>query len=107
MKKHLVLFIVLCAIILSSCGIAPAAPVPPTVVLVTVAPNASPTPTPFQPIPVTQAPLDPPTDIPTFTPEPPTNTPLPTFEFTATSLVPPTVPAQTSRTQYTIYALLD
>jgi hypothetical protein len=107
MKKHFCFFIVLCAIILSSCGIAPAALVPPTVVLVTVAPNASPTPTPFQPIPATQAPLDPPTDIPTFTPEPPTNTPLPTFEFTATSLVPPTVPAQTSRTQYTMYALLD
>ena len=107
MTKHFCFFIVLCAIILSSCGIAPSAPVPPTLVLVTANPNASPTPTPFQPIAATPVPLESPTLIPTFTPEPPTNTPLPTFEFTATVLVPPTTPPQTSRTQYILFALLD
>lgn len=44
---------------------------------------------------------------PSFTPEPPTNTPPPTFAFTATSLPQPTSPPQTSRTQYTLFALLD
>jgi hypothetical protein len=107
MNKNIIILCVLCGIILSSCGIAPTAPVPPTPVLVTADPNALPTPTPFQPIAATLVPLESPTLIPTFTPEPPTNTPLPTFAFTATSLIPPTVPPQTARTQYTLFTLLD
>ncbi len=107
MKKHFQVFIILCGLIISSCGIAPSAPVPPTLVLVTVNPNALPTPTPFQPVPLTLPPLESPTLIPTFTPEPPTDTPLPTFAFTATALIPPTIPPQTARTQYTMFALLD
>ena len=70
---------------------------PPTLVVVTQDPASSPSPTPFQPVPLT----------PSFTPEPPTNTPPPTFAFTATSLPQPTSPPQTSRTQYTLFALLD
>ena len=70
---------------------------PPTLVVVTQDPGASPTPTPFQPVTLT----------PSFTPQPPTNTPPPTFAFTATSLPQPTSPPTTSRTQYTLFALLD
>jgi len=107
MTKQFRVVIVLCLWILASCGIAPSAPVPPTLALVTADPNALPTPTPFQPLPATPVPLESPTLIPTFTPLPPSNTPLPTFEFTATPLVSPTTPPQTSRTQYTLFALLD
>ena len=81
--------------------------IPPTLVLVTQASNASPTPTPFQPVTLTPLPLESPTLIPTFTPEPPTNTPPPTFAFTSTPLPQSTSPPQTSRTQYTRFALLD
>ena len=70
---------------------------PPTLVVVTQDPGASPTLTPFQPVTLT----------PSFTPQPPTNTPPPTFAFTATSLPQPTSPPTTSRTQYTLFALLD
>ncbi len=79
--------------------------VPPPIVLVTTNPNPSSTPTPFQPAGVVLAPTD--VVLPSFTPEPPTDTPLPTLEFTATTLPSPTAPAPTARTQYTIYALLD
>jgi len=51
-----------------------------------------------------------PTDVTlaaTFTPVPPTDTPLPTLEFTATTLPSPTAPSTSARTQYTIFALLD
>ena len=81
--------------------------VPPTLVLVTANPNALPTPTPFQPGDSNYIPIEAPTLESTFTPLPPTNTPLPTLEFTATSLPQPTSPPQTGRTQYTLYALLD
>jgi hypothetical protein len=47
------------------------------------------------------------TPIASFTPPPPTDTPLPTLEFTATTLASPTAPAASARTQYTLYALLD
>jgi len=107
MTKHFRFFIVLFSIILSSCGITPSASNPAPIVLVTANPNALPTPTPFQPIPATAAPLESPTLISTFTPLPPSDTPLPTFEFTVTPLVSPTTPPQTSRTQYTMFALLD
>lgn len=78
-----------------------------SVITVTPNPNASSTPTPFQPVTLTPTALASPTLIPTFTPEPPTNTPPPTFAFTATSLPQPTSPPQSSRTQYTLFALLD
>jgi hypothetical protein len=38
---------------------------------------------------------------------PPSDTPPPTLEHTATPLASPTAPSQSARTQYTIYALLD
>ena len=76
----------------------------PTLAFVTMNPNASPTPTPFQPA---EFPSETPTLVYTFTPEPPTDTPLPTLEYTATTLPSPTPPAPFTRTQYTIYALLD
>lgn len=90
-------------LILSACGIAPLAP-PPPVSLITPNPNASATPTPFQPIgglPTATA------TIPTFTAAPPTDTPLPTLAFTATTLPSPTPPSTSARTQYTLHALLD
>src|SRR6266487_2721474 len=105
MTKNLIAFCVLCSLILSSCGIAPSAP-PPTLVFVTANPNASPTSTPFQPI-GNQVPVDPPTLVSTFTPVPPTDTPLPTLEFTATTLPSPTPPPLSARTQYTMFVLLD
>jgi hypothetical protein len=78
--------------------------IPAPIVLVTANPNASPTPTPFQPLGI---PSETPTLAYTFTPEPPTDTPPPTLEFTATTLPSPTAPAATARTQYTLFALLD
>ena len=96
--------------LLSSCGIAPTAPTLPPVELITANPNASATPTPFQPIAATLPLFDPPTVTPTistFTPIPATDTPLPTLEFTATSLPPPVPPPASARTQYSLYALLD
>jgi hypothetical protein len=77
---------------------------PPTLVFVTPNPNALPTPTSFQPAGMSVAPTD---VVTTFTPAPPTDTPLPTLEFTATALASPTIPPTSARTQYTIYALLD
>ena len=95
-------------LLLASCNLsAPTQALPPTLVLVTADPNALPSPTPFQPADSNYIPIDAPTLASTFTPLPPTNTPLPTLEFTATPLPPPTSPPQTSRTQYTLYALLD
>ena len=99
-----VFFLVL---ILSSCNMPQGQTPPPTLVLVTANPNASPTPTPFLPVAFTPTFNQYPTLAASFTPEPPTNTPPPTFAFTATSLPPPTSPPQSSRTQYTMYALLD
>ncbi|HKY54078.1 MAG TPA: hypothetical protein VJM08_07235, partial [Anaerolineales bacterium] len=91
--------------ILSSCGVVPAA-LPPggsgqNFVTVTADLGALPTSTPFQPITATLGPPESPTLIPTFTPAPPTDTPLPTLEFTATTLPSPTAPPPSARTQYT------
>jgi hypothetical protein len=94
-------------LILASCTL-PASNTPPApFVLVTANPNAFPTPTPFQPADSNYVPIEAPTLMSTFTPLPPTNTPLPTFEFTATVLPSPTSFPSASRTQYTLYALLD
>lgn len=92
--------------ILLACNLAQPWGTPPSpgLVLVTANPNALPTLTPFQPI---SMPSETPTLAYTFTPLPPTDTPLPTLEFTATTLPSPTAPAATARTQYTIYALID
>ncbi len=93
-------------LLLTACSLPSALAAPPALVLVTANPNASPTSTPFQPI-GNQVAVDPPTLASTFTPLPPTDTPLPTLEFTATPLASPTPPAPAARTQYTLYALLD
>jgi hypothetical protein len=93
-------------LLLTACSLPSALTDPPALVLVTANPNASPTPTSFQPI-GNQIPVDPPTLVSTFTPLPPTDTPLPTLEYTATPLASPTAPIPTARTQYTLYALLD
>ena len=106
MTKNLIALCVLCSLILSSCVLT-SSTFPPTLVFVTSNPNPSPSPTPFQPLGDSLAPLDPATPLPTFTPLPPTDTPLPTLEFTATSLASPTSPSPSARTQYTMYALLD
>lgn len=100
--KNLRAFIVLFLVLLSACGIAPAAPPLPPVNLITSDPNASATPTPFQPIIQSPTPT-----VPTFTALPPTDTPPPTLAFTATSLPQPTAPPSSARTQYTLHALLD
>src|SRR6266498_4669453 len=91
---------------LTACSLPSALAAPPALVLVTANPSALPTSTPFQPI-GNQIPVDPPTLVSTFTPLPPTDTPLPTLEFTATALASPTAPVASARTQYTLYALLD
>jgi len=94
--------------ILSSCAL-PISNTPPLsdFVLVTANPSSGPSPTPFQPNGAVLLPTEALTLIPSFTPEPPTNTPPPTLEFTATPLPPPTSPSGSTRTQYTLYALLD
>src|SRR5215213_11818681 len=92
--------------LLTACSLPSALAAQPSLVLVTANPNALPTSTPFQPI-GNQVAVDPPTLVSTFTPLPPTDTPLPTLEFTATPLASPTPPAPAARTQYTLYALLD
>lgn len=95
-------------LILTSCSLsAPNQTLPPTLALITADPDASPTPTPFQPSDSNYIPINAPTLASTFTPLPPTNTPLPTLEFTATALPPPTTIPSSARTQYTLYALLD
>jgi hypothetical protein len=98
-------------LILSSCTLPSAAPSSSgsgqSFVLVTPNPSALPTPTPFQPAGVVLAPPDAPTLVSTFTPLPPTDTPLPTLEFTATALPPLTSPAPSTRTHYMIFAILD
>jgi hypothetical protein len=114
MKFLLRLDFFLLLLFLSSCASPQGQALPPALVLVTQDPNASPTPTPFQPVTFAPTASESPTLIPTltpepptFTPEPPTNTPPPTFAFTATSLPQPTSPPTSSRTQYTLFALLD
>src|SRR5918912_2706836 len=91
---------------LVACSLPTSLTAPPALVLVTANPDASPTATAFQPI-GNQVAVDPPTLVSTFTPLPPTDTPLPTLEFTATPLASPTPPAPATRTQYSLYALLD
>src|SRR3972149_4785599 len=114
MTKHLRTFFVFSLVILSSCTIPSAAPSSTgpgqSFVLVTPNPSALPTPTPFQPAGAILAPSDSQTLASTFTPLPPTDTPLPTLEFNATklpSLTPHAPPAPPARTHYTLFAILD
>jgi hypothetical protein len=107
MKLPLRFTFILPLLILSSCALPQGQTAPPTLVFVTANPDASPTPTPFQPVTLTPTSIESPTLIPSYTPEPPTNTPPPTFAFTATSLPQLTSPPQSARTQYTLFALLD
>ncbi|HET9907783.1 MAG TPA: hypothetical protein VFQ23_14125, partial [Anaerolineales bacterium] len=109
-KKKIITLCVLFGFILSSCSLPvapPAAGSGQNFVLVTEDSGALPTSTPFQPVTATIGPLESPTLIPTFTPLPPSDTPLPTLEFTATTLPSPTASPPSSRTQYTMFALLD
>ncbi|HEY3473938.1 MAG TPA: LCP family protein, partial [Anaerolineales bacterium] len=88
MKRFLNIML-LAGFLLGGCGVF--APRPPSAqaalpfALVTAAPNASPTPTPFQPIPLSPTATIPPSPTPDpFTPTPtvppPTETPLPTID---------------------------
>ena len=85
MKKSLRLVLLFFIWISTACVFPIAVKPPPTLVMVTVAPNASPTSTPFQPASGILAPAEAATLISSFTPLPPTNTPLPTLAFTATA----------------------
>ena len=109
--QRLNILCVLSGLILSACGIAAAPPASAgsgqNFVTVTADLGALPTSTPFQPMTATLGPLESPTPMPTFTPLPPSDTPLPTLEFTATTLPSPTAPPPSARTQYTMFALLD
>lgn len=112
MSKTLRLLCLLCVWMLGSCAPAPSgsAPLPQGLVLVTVAPNSTATPTPFQPEAVSETPppsLTPtdtaiPTDTVTPTPLPPTDTSMP-----APTDVPDTPVPANPRTQYTFYVRLD
>jgi len=109
--------IFLCLILLASCtlpvGIPPASS--PPLNLVTVDPNASATPTPFQPVIESFTPLPTLTFLPSLTPQPtltPSATPSPTPTLTAT-IAPPSEPETSdplpasSRPQYTFHVLFD
>ena len=98
--------IALC-LLLTACSYPGWGTAPPTLVFVSPNPESLPTPTPFQPAGDSLAPVDPATPLPTFTQLPPTDTPLPTLEFTATPLAQPTASSPSARTQYTLHALLD
>ncbi len=109
MRRILCFICVLCVWMVTSCTPVPAAsaPLPPELILVTPNPNASTTPTPFQPVlpSDTSTPLDTatPTATATFTPSPP-----PTDTVTsAPTQVPPTPVPVSGRTQYTFYVMLD
>ena len=93
--------------LLTACSYPGVVTAPPTLVFVSPNPEAVPTPTPFQPAGDSLAPFDPATPLPTFTALPPTDTPLPTLEFTATPLAQPTSSLPSARTQYTLHVLLD
>ncbi len=115
MTRKIWLFCLLLVWTISSCAPFHPAPVSslpnPDFVLVTANPNASPTPTPFQPAPATDTLIPsatfPPTDTPVST-DTPTATPLPTNTFTPPPTIPPATPAPANvRTQYTFSVTLD
>jgi hypothetical protein len=105
----------LCLILLASCTLPtkdPRASAPP-IRLVTVDPNATATPTPFQPAIESFTPSSTLTSLPTLTPLPTqtetaTPTPPPTETATSAPTPAPVTPAPvTTRPQYTFYVLLD
>jgi hypothetical protein len=105
MKTPLRLALFSLVFVLVGCSFPPIAQAdPPQLVFVSPNPNASATPTPFQPL---MAGTATPTLAYTFTPVPPTDTPLPTLEYTATTLPSPTSAPSAARTQYTMYVLFD
>ena len=91
LKSSLSRLALIIAALLTSCGVAPAnAPAPLSFVLITAAPNASPTPTPFQPPNVSQG-----TPASLYSIEVPTLEPfLPTATSSPTS-IPPSQPTAT------------
>ena len=102
--------LILASMLACSLPAAVISPPPPAITLVTVGPDATSTPTPFQPA-VVDLPL--PTDTP-FPTETPTDLPTPTFTAPAPSATQPPpggsdtpAPASTNRTQYLFYAELD
>ena len=99
---------ILLLMLLSACASpAPAAPDFPQFILVTQDPNASPTPTPFQPSELMV------TDVPTFTPVPPTPIATQTFTPPPASPTPASVttavstPEASSRTNYIYSSILN
>jgi hypothetical protein len=106
-------YLLLLAMTLASCASpTPTEPVFPKFILITQDPNASPTPTPFQPsgsINTSIASFTPETATPTIAPPTETSTPLPASSTPATDPVvtsaPP--PTTTSRTNYILYATMD
>lgn len=108
------LFSVLLILTLPGCAPAPTPEPGPPLVLVTLDPNSTATPTPFQPPAVSDTPLatetpvstDTPEATPTFTPEPPTATPEDTATPQPTAPLPTPVPSS-GRTVYTMYVTLD
>ncbi|MDD2921047.1 MAG: M1 family aminopeptidase [Anaerolineales bacterium] len=109
MKKNISILFILCVLISSCAAPTPAPQVFAPFILITQAPNGSPTPTPFQPIEMS-APSWTLTPAPTLT-----SIPLPTFTDTATlpapTLIPPTqnapTPGAPSPTNYVFYSTLD
>jgi hypothetical protein len=103
--------LILCLLLLTALvGCLPAAAlpsIPQPINLVTVDPNATSTPTPFQPSAQTDTPpptiTAPPTDIPTLTP----TLPAPPPDEVSTPEQPGPVPPSSNRTQYIFYASLD
>ena len=107
-KLHTALYIILITL-LSSCAAPTPTPITfPTFILITQDPNASPTPTPFQPSQATATIQPTFTDIPTATLTPTlTHTPVPT-QPTTDSVTQPSPPSATSsRANYILYSTLD
>lgn len=101
--KRIRLSLLIAATLLAGCGLNAPAQSGQSFIYVTAALNASPTPTPFQPIPWTQTPLaqpEPATPFPTATPPPPTPTLPPTLDpnFLINTVAPlPTLDAGNSQ----------
>ena len=113
---RLTYYVVLLALLSSCASPTPASQTFPTFLLITQDPNASPTPTPFQPSGQVETPLPTFTQAPPATQPPPiTFTPIATQTFTplpsspiadaATTTIP--APVTPSRTNYILYATLD
>lgn len=113
MSRSFRLLCILCLWTLSACvpTQSGAAPLSPGFVLVTVGPDSTSTPTPFQPLPATDTSIPSPTLTSTDTPVPTsttTFTPLPPSATLPPPTAQPVTPAPSNqRTQYTFYVALD